>query len=76
MTKIGTNLVKLINLYLKEFNNTGVNPICQLGTYTTKVYQAIPALQSLDGHRKSVNMIDFANAVPVEPDDETPYTAD
>ena len=47
-----------------------------MGTYTVKVYQSIPSLQSLDGHRKAVNAIDFNNAIPPEPEDDTPYTAD
>ena len=50
-------LPALASLYLREFNFSGNNPICNEEGYRGIVFNAIPSLKSLDGHRKHLPVL-------------------
>jgi len=61
-------------MYLQEFDMTGQNPICQMGkTYSVQIMKQFPKLKALDGYRKTVEMINMRDALPVEQDETVSY---
>lgn len=61
-------------LYLQEFDMTAPNPICQMGkTYSVQIMKQFPKLKSLDGYRKTVEMVNMKDALPVEQDETISY---
>jgi hypothetical protein len=61
-------------LYLQEFNQDGMNPICEtLGGYRKRIYQVFPKLRALDGNRKATEYIDLTEALPDMDEEESSY---
>ena len=50
-------LQSLRSLYLREFDFSGANPICNEPGYRGTLFSALPQLRALDGHRKNLPVL-------------------
>jgi hypothetical protein len=54
-----SSLPLLVNIYFKEFNESGQNPLCKEDEYRSKIFKTLIRLKSLDGLRKGHGEITF-----------------
>eukprot|EP00347_Sterkiella_histriomuscorum_P012651 403367751 len=58
---VGPSLVNIKVIYLQEFNFQNPNPVCSVKNYRKKVFEGIPKLKALDGHRDGIPVIEQQN---------------